>query len=60
MGWDELQKTIESNSAMADEDDRCKDCGCLLGSTESLTEKTVYCNNYDCPKCRIIIRRIKI
>jgi hypothetical protein len=55
MGLDGLNKTMESISEMADEEDRCKECGCLL-SVNSTGE--VQCKNQDCKNFNLIIRRV--
>jgi hypothetical protein len=55
MGIDDASKILENNSAMADEDDRCKECGCLIfpdGNGE------VRCKNQDCKKFNLIVRRM--
>jgi hypothetical protein len=56
MGLDDLNKTMENKSAMADENDRCKECGCLLMTS---TIGDVQCKNTECKKFNLIVRMVK-
>jgi len=64
MGIDNSVKILENNSAMADEDDRCKECGCLLVIAEEVQTNGKFdvarCKNIDCKKLNLIIRRVKL
>jgi hypothetical protein len=57
MGIDDASKILENNSAMADEGDRCTECGCLLSSKEGSAYRVHWCNNTDCKNYNITIRR---
>lgn len=52
---DEYDKSMSSKSEMSDEDDRCKECGCLLAT--DVDGKTL-CENDFCKNFNLVIRRI--
>ena len=61
MSVDDSAKIIENNSVMADEEDRCIECGCLLSVVTEYVDKKEYevwkCKNMDCKKFNLIQRR---
>jgi len=56
MELDDLSKTMENKSAMADEEERCRECGCLLMTS---TTGYVQCKNIDCKNLNLIVRMVK-
>jgi hypothetical protein len=54
---DEYDKSMSSKSEMSDEDDRCKECGCLLTTDR---DGDTRCKNMDCEKFNLIVRITKL